>query len=114
LIDRVLDEPSYVEKGLQITAMNVPIEYHDLEIQVDLIGEDADDQLVLINVIESASREKIERKVNQLQTLLKEAEVGEDRATRGLVIVGTVTEDAGRQQTLDTASGDSVEVRQAK
>jgi len=114
LIDRVLDGPSYVKEGLQITAMNVPIEYHDLEIQVDLIGEDANDQLVLIDVIESASQEKIERKVNQLQTLLKEAEVGEDRATRGLVIVDTVTEDAARQQTLDTARGDSVEVRQVK
>jgi len=114
LIDRVLDEPSYVEEGLRITAMQVPIEYYDLEIQVDLVGEDADEEVVLIDVIESASEDQIERKVNQLETLLREAEIDEDRPSRGLVIVDTMTDGADWQHTLDSSLSDEVEVIQIK
>lgn len=111
LIDHILDEPSSVEGELRITAMQVPIEYHDLEIHVDLVGEDADEQLVLIDVIESASHELIERKVDQLDTLLEEADLEEGRPARGLVIVDTVTEESDPQHTLDS-SVSRVEVRQ--
>lgn len=111
LIDHILDEPSSVEEGLRITAMQVPIGYHELEIHVDLVGEDADEQLVLIDVIESASHELIERKVDQLNKLLEEGDFEGGRPARGLVIVDTVTEEAGQHHTLDSSVG-RVELRQ--
>lgn len=111
LIDHILNEPSSVEEGLRITAMQVPIEYHDLEIHVDLVGEDIDEQLVLIDVIESASQEQIERKVDQLDTMLEEADLEEGRPARGLVVVNTVTDEVGPQHTLESDAG-RVEVRQ--
>jgi hypothetical protein len=110
LIDHILDDPSSVEEGLGIMAMQVPIEYQDLEIHVDLVGEDADEQLVLIDVIESASQEQIERKVDQIDTLLEEADLEEGRPARGLVVVDTVTDEADPQHTLESAIG-RVEVR---
>ena len=111
LIDHILDEPSSVEEELRITAMQVPIKYHDLEIHVDLVSKDADEQLVLIDVVESASQEQIERKVDQLDTLLEEADLEEGRPVRGIVVVDTVTDEAGPQHTLESAVG-RVEVRQ--
>lgn len=111
LIDHILDDPSSVEEGLRITAMQVPIEYHDLEIHVDLVAEDADEQLVLIDVIESASRERIERKLDQLDTVLEKTNLEDGRPVRGLVVVNTVTDEASPQHTLESAMG-RVEVRQ--
>lgn len=111
LTDRILDDPSCVEEGLHITAIKVPIKYHDLEIHVDMVGEDANGQLVLLDVIKSASHERIEQKVNQLNTLLKEADLKEGRPERGLIVVDTVTDEAGPQHTLESAIG-RVEVRQ--
>lgn len=113
LIDRILDEPSCIEKGLRITAMQVPIEYHDLEIHVDMIGEDTEGQSVLIDVIESASKEQIEQKVKQLNTLLEEADFEGGQPERGLVVVDTVTDEARPQHTLESAKG-RVKVRQVE
>jgi ABC-type transporter Mla subunit MlaD len=110
-IDHILDEPSSVEEGLLITSMQVPIEYHDLEILVDLVGKDADEQLVLIDVLESASQEQIKQKMGQLDTLLNEVDLEEDGPARGIVVVDTVTDEAGPHQMLDSAMG-RIKVRQ--
>ena len=110
--DRLIWASDTIEEGLEITNLQVPVEYKGFKTYVDFVGRDSKDRIVFIEVLDSPTEQTVDATLERLHTLLEYTNKDQPKKQfRGLIVMPSHWGGESQQATLDDINHSDIDLK---